>query len=160
MAAHNLVKLAAQCTGMPEFVARQKPLRQWAVAQGHGDVAVITTRTAPRRHREIVAAGGSVFWVFQGAIQCRQQIRDIQAVRGDRLCPLADGTGRPERVAILLDPVPVLVRPTPKKPFQGWRYLENPPSDIGLWSAHGHGGDDAADMPRAMREELSRLGVL
>ncbi len=72
------------------------------------------TRNMPRRRDEILA-GGSLYWVVNGAMVVRQRLLDIAEATyddGSRCC------------ALVLDRelIPVLGRPM--KPFQGWRYLE------------------------------------
>lgn len=104
-----------------------------------------TTRQMPKQ-REAILAGGSLYWVIAGFIQCRQQVMDLRAVEGE------DGI---RRCRIVLEPRLVRVRPTPRRPFQGWRYLRHDevPPDI----ADGTG---AADMPLEMQKELAELGLL
>ena len=59
---------------------------------------------------------------------------------------------------LILDKELVPVRPTPRRAFQGWRYLtaEDAPADMKT----GKGADDVAAMPPAMRKELASLGLL
>lgn len=71
------------------------------------------TRMWPRREAEVLA-GGSIFWVIKGLILCRQRILRLDAHGG------ADGI---RRCAVVLDPALVRVDATPKRAFQGWRYL-------------------------------------
>ena len=48
------------------------------------------------------------------------------------------------------------VRPTPRRPFQGWRYLtcEDAPADL------GNGDAALKDLPPQMRVELAELGLI
>lgn len=105
-----------------------------------------TTRMFPRR-REDVLDGGSMYWVIRGVIQARQKIIDLRAVTGD------DGI---ERCEIVFDSELVAVRPVPRRPFQGWRYLnvEDAPPDL------ADAGIDAMDMPPVMRMQLAELCLL
>jgi hypothetical protein len=50
----------------------------------------------------------------------------------------------------------IRVRPTPRRAFQGWRYLEEAdvPPDL------KKGEMAVADMPEAMRKDLAALGLL
>ncbi|MEM1377003.1 MAG: DUF1489 domain-containing protein [Pseudomonadota bacterium] len=104
-----------------------------------------TTRMFPKRADEIIGKG-SMYWVIKGRIQCRQPIIDLRHFVD------ADGI---KRCDIVLEPVTILTRQTPKRPFQGWRYLkaEDAPSDIAA-------GGEAEEMPDTMRAELSELGLL
>lgn len=105
-----------------------------------------TTRMTPKRADDILA-GGSLYWVVKGVIQCRQRILELRPVVGE------DGI---RRCQIVLEPKLVLTKPRPRRPFQGWRYLKpnEAPPDL------AHSADDIADMPEPMRRELAALGLL
>ncbi|MEM9837591.1 MAG: DUF1489 domain-containing protein [Pseudomonadota bacterium] len=100
------------------------------------------TRMFPKKAEDLLA-GGSIFWVIARQIQCRQSIVDIQEVQ----------TGDGRKCCLILDPELVRVNPTPRGPFQGWRYLkaDDAPADL----SHGGGPDDLA-----IRAELADLGLL
>ena len=68
----------------------------------------------PKRVAEILD-GGSLYWVIQGQVACRQRLLDIR--------PFKDGDGI-SRCHLVLEPVVKPVVPRPCRPFQGWRYLE------------------------------------
>ncbi|MFX8755001.1 DUF1489 family protein, partial [Acinetobacter baumannii] len=57
---------------------------------------------------------------------------------------------------LVLDPRLVAVRPIPRRPFQGWRYLspDDAPPDLSAASAA------ITDMPLQMRKDLASLGLL
>jgi hypothetical protein len=138
MALH-LVKL---CVGVSEVAE----LRQWIKNARLGlDTLDHTTRMFPKRRDEILA-GGSLYWVIRGLILCRQPIADLIPVTG------TDGIGR---CRIDFKPKIILVRPAPRRPFQGWRYLsaEDAPPDL-------KSGEVAGDMSEAMRRDLAALGLL
>ena len=101
----------------------------------------------PRREEDLLAGGGSVYWVIQGVIQCRQKIIRLDEVVG------SDGI---RRCAIVLEPELIRTSPALKRPFQGWRYLEakDAPHDV-LVSE-----EDGEEMPTAMVAELRELGLL
>ena len=101
-----------------------------------------TTRMWPRRAEELLK-GGSLYWVVKGLIRIRQPIAGFEEwynEDGVRYC------------TILLEPDMVLTQPTPKRPFQGWRYLR--PQDAPADLLAGTGGDET------MAEELASLGLL
>ena len=101
-----------------------------------------TTRMFPKRAEELVA-GGSIYWVIARQIQCRQRVLDVQEVQ----------TGEGRKCVLVLDPDLIRVHPTPRGPFQGWRYLkrEDAPADLKT-------GDAEGDLP--IRAELAELGLL
>lgn len=106
-----------------------------------------TTYMKPKRDADVID-GGSLYWVIKGIIQVRQQITgfgDGQKKDGSPAC------------LIYLDPKLVPVRPTPRRAFQGWRYLEagDAPADLGKNEKGG-----ITDMPAHLRKELASLGLL
>lgn len=121
-----------------ERVAAMRRARQ-PVEQTH------TTRMTPKRVEELLD-GGSLYWVIKGQISARQDLLDIR--------PFTDPAGI-SRCHLVLKPELTHVVPRPFRPFQGWRYLDakDAPKDIGAASG-------AADMPEALRRELSDLGLL
>jgi hypothetical protein len=104
------------------------------------------TRMFPKR-REDILAGGSLYWVIKGVVQVRQLILDLRRAEGD------DGIARCD---IVLGHELVAVRPVPRRPFQGWRYLaeEDSPADL------KKGETGFADLPAKMRADLLALGLL
>ena len=104
------------------------------------------TRMWPKREAEVLD-GGSLFWVVKGMVLVRQRILALDAVEQD------DGI---RRCAIVLDPELRRTLPQPRRPFQGWRYL-NPaeaPADLDL------SPDAAAALPPQLQAALAELGVL
>lgn len=104
------------------------------------------TFQAPKRQVELLD-GGSLYWVIKGFIQVRQRLvgfEDGQKNDGSPCCHL------------MLDPELIAVVPTPRRAFQGWRYLdgEDAPADL------SGGRDGLASMPAKMRKELADLGLL
>jgi hypothetical protein len=106
-------------------------------------VWTVRTRNTPVRAEELVAAG-SLYRVIKGVIVCRQRILSIETV----------GEGRESRCAIAVEPTLIPVTPTPKRPFQGWRYLkgEEAPGDLDA-------GGAADDVPMALVLKLRELGA-
>lgn len=135
----NLIKL---CVGVSEI----EELEQWIRDCKAGlDSLDHTTRMFPKRRDEIIP-GSSLYWVIRGLILCRQPIADLVAVKGK------DGVSR---CRIEFKPKIIPVRPTPRRAFQGWRYLEaaDAPPDLPRGSA-------VKGLSQKMRRELSELGLL
>ena len=111
-----------------------------AVEQRH------TTRMVPKRRTELLD-GGSLFWVIKGQIAVRQVLLDVRAFKDEA------GIGR---CHLVMDAKLVEVDPRPRRPFQGWRYLEesDAPPDLGTSPAH------VAGMPEPLRRELRDLGLI
>lgn len=104
------------------------------------------TRMWPRRDAEVLN-GGSIYWVIQGMIQCRQRILRLDPVTGQ------DGI---KRCALVLDPALIRTAVTPKRPFQGWRYLAlgDAPPDLPA------GRDHEEALPPGLAGALADIGVL
>ena len=139
MALH-IVKLCVGVSSLEEFQA-------WRDAERHARRKMDhVTRMWPKRAEEILD-GGSIYWVIRSMIVVRQPLIALQKVRG------GDGI---ERCRMIFDPDYVLVRPTPRRAFQGWRYLEaaDAPPDL------QRGQEAVLDMPEEMRAELAELGLL
>ena len=138
MALH-LIKL---CVGVDDITE----MYQWIKdAKAGREELSHTTRMFPRRKDDILP-GGSLYWVIRGVIMCRQPIADLAGVRGK------DGI---ERCRIEFKPLIVPVRPTPRRAFQGWRYLEaeDAPPDLTRKAIK-------EAIPPKMRRELAELGLL
>jgi hypothetical protein len=84
--------------------------------------------------------GGSLYRVFKGVILCRQSILAVDTV----------GEGVTARCEVTVDPNIVRVAPTPRRAFQGWRYLQvqDAPPDL---SAEAF-GDAPPELVRQLRE--------
>lgn len=103
------------------------------------------TRMMPKRADQLLD-GGSLYWVIKGGVQCRQRLLEI--------CPFTDGEGI-SRCRLILDPAVIRTEWQPRRPFQGWRYLqpEDAPADL-------VGAGTAEEMPLELRRELAELGLL
>jgi len=104
-----------------------------------GEPWILRTRMTPKRGPEMVD-GGSIYRVFKGVILCRQRILAVNTV----------GEGVTARCEITLDDQIVRVAPTPRRAFQGWRYLEpkDAPPDLDVEAF----GDVPEDLARQLRE--------
>lgn len=104
------------------------------------------TRMWPRREAELLD-GGSIFWVIRGMILCRQPILRLDE---------HDGTDGIRRCAIVLHPELTRVAATPRRPFQGWRYLK--PSDAPPDLSASRQGEEP--LPPELSAALAEIGVL
>ena len=134
----HLVKLCVGVGEISELADWQKQRRRDKKRVYH------VTRMRPRRSAELLD-GGSLYWVIRGLILVRQRIVAIEPVVDDDAI---------ERCKLVFDPVLVTVAPRPRRPFQGWRYLEadEAPADIRGTSDDG--------LPAKLRAELAALGLL
>lgn len=138
----HLVKLSVGTESVESLAAWQASAR----AKGPDGLPRHVTRMWPKRGADILN-GGSIYWVIRGAIQCRQRILRLDEVTGQ------DGI---RRCAIVLDPQMVRVAASPKRPFQGWRYLpaSDAPPDLGARRPN------EAELPAALSAALADIGVL
>lgn len=99
----------------------------------------LRTRQTPKRAAEMVD-GGSLYRVFKGTILCRQRILAVATV----------GEGVTARCEVTLDEEIVRVAPTPRRAFQGWRYLDlkDAPEDLALEAF----GEAPPELARQLRE--------
>ena len=103
------------------------------------------TRMWPKRAAELLA-GGSLYWVIKGSVQCRQRILRLDRVEG------ADGI---LRCGIIMEPAVVLTETAARRPFQGWRYLkvQDAPRDLAASRLH------EVALPPQLANALAELGV-
>lgn len=129
----HMIKLCVGCDTVEELAA-------WRAEHAQpGEPWILRTRQTPKRAAEMMD-GGSVFRVFKGAILCRQRILDIRTV----------GESVSARCEVVLDPDLVRVVPTPRRAFQGWRYLE--PKDAPADLAQEVIGEVPPELARQLRE--------
>jgi hypothetical protein len=104
------------------------------------------TRMWPKRAEELLD-GGSIYWVIKGQIQCRQKVLRLEAVTAE------DGK---DHCALVLDPKLIRTVSAPRRPFQGWRYLDaaDAPADLPASRA------DEEPLPAHLAGALADLGLL
>ncbi|PVA09392.1 DUF1489 domain-containing protein [Pelagivirga sediminicola] len=141
-AALNLVKLSVGTANVEDLIAWQATGR----ARGADGLPRHVTRMWPRRAAELLE-GGSIYWVIQGVLQCRQGILRLDELIGQ------DGI---RRCAIVLDPQIIRTATAQKRPFQGWRYLPGSKAPADLAAARA--GEDA--LPANLSAALADIGVL
>lgn len=141
----HLIKLCVGCESPEELETwishrlEERRQRGEAVEQYH------VTRMIPRRSEDLLD-GGSLYWVIKGMVQCRQRLIDIR--------PFVDSEGV-SRCRLVLEPVVVRTEWQPRRPFQGWRYLnpEDAPADL-------PSSPENSELPDDLRRELTELGLL
>lgn len=113
MSGLNLIKLCVGADTVDDLVRWQEQRSADRRAAGQDPRPRHVTRMWPRRADEVLD-GGSLYWVFRGAVLARQRIEALEEVIGP------DGI---RRCAIVMNPEIVPVETRPRRPFQGWRYL-------------------------------------
>ncbi len=134
----HMVKL---CVGANEI----NDLKVWQNSLlAHSERPYHRTRMVPKRAGELLD-GGSIYWVIRGLVQVRQSICDVKE--------LTDRTGR-RACELIFDPKLIMVEPTPKRAFQGWRYLKPADAPVDL-----DGTQTSGAIPMALRSELKQALV-
>jgi hypothetical protein len=137
----NIIKLCVGADSVEDLLDWQRDnAPRWAPG-----TAEHVTRMWPKRAEEILA-GGSLYWVIKGVVLARQRIRGLEERRG------ADGIAR---CALVLDAQVIRTEAAPRRPFQGWRYLDpaESPRDLAL----GRAREDK--LPPAMEQALAEIGL-
>lgn len=137
----NLLKLSVGTEDVAGLAAWQATKR----AQTDDGYPRHVTRMWPKRDAEILN-GGSIFWVIKGVILARQSILRLDEYNS------ADGI---RRCAIVCDTPLIRVAATPKRAFQGWRYLtpEDAPEDL------PPGRENEEALPPELTKALAAIGV-
>lgn len=135
----NLIKLCVGAEGPDD-------LEHWQAQRFGSDPAVHVTRMWPTREAELLA-GGSIYWVFKGVLLARQRLLRLDERVGD------DGI---RRCALVLDRKLVRVAAVPRRPFQGWRYLNgtDAPPDLPA----GRASED--QLPPSVAAALAEMGLV
>ena len=136
----HLIKLSVGS----ESVASLTKWQATRAAQARDGLPRHVTRMWPRREAELLD-GGSIYWVIRCFIRVRQRI-----VRLDE-ADLGDGI---RRCAIVLDPALVSTADTPRRPFQGWRYLRAADAPVDLTHA-----DTDDELSPQLLAALAEIGV-
>ncbi|MFQ1702930.1 DUF1489 family protein [Loktanella agnita] len=137
----NLVKLSVGTEDVAGLAAWQANRR----AQTDDGLPRHVTRMWPKREAEILN-GGSIYWVIKGVILCRQLILRLDERLGE------DGI---RRCAIVCKPGLIRVAATPKRAFQGWRYMA--PEDAPVDLPDGRQEEEA--LPPELTKALADIGV-
>jgi len=142
----HMIKLVVGVESLEEFWQ----IQQNSVFDYNGVSAnAVWTRFKAKRADEILDKGGSIYRVIKNKICCRQRILGFEMVETQQ-----KGT----QCMIMVEPELIQTYSTPKRPFQGWRYLEGKavPKDKGLYL----GGGEMEDIPADLENELRESGLL
>jgi hypothetical protein len=137
----NLLKLCVGADSVEDLLDWQTTQRpNWPAGQ-----AFHVTRMWPKREAELVD-GGSLYWVIKGVILARQRLVDLKEVN------LGDGI---PRCALVLDAEVIRTEAAPRRPFQGWRYLDPKDSPRDLMK----GREREQALPPALEQALAEIGL-
>ncbi len=142
MAKLHLIKLSVGSDSVENLIKWQSSDR----AKGPDGLPRHITRMWPKRAAELLE-GGSIYWVVQRFVQCRQRLLRFDEVTG------SDGI---RRCAFVLDPEIIRTSTAQKRPFQGWRYL--PPGDAPADLAASRQSEDS--LPPDLSAALADIGVI
>jgi hypothetical protein len=139
----HLIKLCVGCDSIEDLAEwidermREKKRKGERLSHNH------ITRMVPKRSADL--RGGSLYWVIKGTVQVRQKLLGVEPFTDK------DGIGR---CRLVLDPKLVRTEWQPRRPFQGWRYLEakDAPRDL----RRGKGGDQ---LPPELTAALAEMGL-
>lgn len=136
----HLLKIAVGIESIDHFKARMKERRKAGKTFTH------YTRHMPKRAVEVLD-GGSLYWIVKGYIAVRCPIVRLEEA-------VLENEGPHCGIVMKTQLIPVL--PMPRRPHQGWRYLEaeDAPPDV------ADAGKGAADLPPKLLAELRDLGLL
>ena len=137
----HMLKLSVGTEDIAQLAAWQSQKR----VQSPDGLPRHVTRMWPKRAAEILN-GGSIYWVIKGVILCRQPIERLDEYIGQ------DGI---RRCAITSTPGLIRVEATPKRAFQGWRYLsvDDAPKDL------PDNRQDEESLPPELSKALAAIGV-
>ena len=143
-----VVHLLKMCVGIDDVEhlrQAQSAKIQQSQAAGLGNRLWHRTRHMPRRHADVLG-GGSMYWIIKGFVRVRQRIIGLDAVIGRDRIPRCD---------LVLDPEIIRTEPQPRRPHQGWRYLnpDSAPKDLDV-------GSHDQEIPEEMVIELGEIGLI
>jgi hypothetical protein len=105
-----------------------------------GEPWIMRTRQTPRRLADLLD-GGSLYRVYRGQILSRQEILGVATI----------GAGQANHCEVTLSEEVVRTLPTPRRAFQGWRYLAAADAPPDLETA-GLADDAPPDLIKRLRE--------
>jgi hypothetical protein len=142
----HLIKLVVGVDDLDHFLEVQQ---NGVVDFEGGPANAVRTRFKPKRADEILETGGSLYRVIKNRIQCRQKILGFDSY---------ESKDKGTQCLIMVEPQIIQTISKPKRPFQGWRYLEPSaaPRDRGIYLGDGQ----REEIPPEMEEQLKEAGLL
>lgn len=140
----HLIKLCVGVGSLSDLALLQAKRLDEKSRAGETPELLHITRQTPKRAEELIP-GGSLYWVMGGWVVARQRLLELRPVQRDGL----------PHCALVYDSEIVTVKPRPRRPFQGWRYLpaEDAPPDLGKWTHE-------SEQSLSLQNELIALGLL
>lgn len=139
----HLIKLSVGPESLSDLMNWQAERLKTAKREKRPAELVHVTRQMPKRAAELLE-GGSIYWVIKGFICARQKLLELRPLQRE---------GVPH-CGLVLDRQMVRVSPRPRRPFQGWRYLEPEDAPPDLRTGAGD------ELPEELLRELAQFGVL
>jgi hypothetical protein len=142
----HMMKLAVGIEDLDEFWRVQ----QREIVDYEGEKAnICRTRFKPKQADQILQTGGSLYRVMKKRILCRQKILGFEE---------GESKEKGKQCLIMLSTDIIQTYATPKRPFQGWRYLDpkQAPADRGLYLGDGQRGE----IPQDLEDALIQSGLL
>lgn len=140
----HMQKLSVGSTSIQSLAKWQQTMVARRVARGQSAHHAHVTRTRPKQ-ADAILAGGSIYWVIKGMMLCRNPVIGLEeCMKGGRTA-----------CRILMEPGPIPVVPTPRRAFQGWRYLQadDAPEDLSGPLLEGD------ELPPRLMKKLVDLGL-
>lgn len=139
----NLLKLCVGIDSVEHLREVRKRKAPHQLADGT-NCHIHVTRFMPKRAHEVLA-GGSLYWVIKGFVLVRQTIIGLEMIKTDN----------GPKCMVQMEQELVLTEAQPRRPHQGWRYLEvsDAPKDLPA-------GARNTDLPPEISAQLRGLGLL
>jgi hypothetical protein len=140
-----MIKLVVGVDDLDHFLE----IQQNSIVEFEGQPAnAVRTRFKPKRADDVLN-GGSLYRVIKNKIVCRQKIIGFSSW---------ESPDKGTQTLIMVEPEIIQTYSTPKRPFQGWRYLEPAaaPKDRGIYL----GDNQREDIPEDLEESLKEAGLL
>ncbi len=140
-----MIKLVVGVGDLDEFLEIQRH----SIVDFNGEPSnAVRTRYKPKREEEVLN-GGSLYRVIKNKIVCRQKILGFEQY---------ESTDKGTQTLIMVEPTLIQTISTPKRPFQGWRYLEPAavPKDRGIYLGDGQ----REEIPEDLEDNLRDAGLL
>lgn len=140
----HLVKLCVGVESIKHLAELQTARRLIRKQAGQPQNPFHITRMMPKRIDELLPSG-SLYWVIKGSVCVRQSIAQLERITTE------DGI---RRCKIMLDHDLIATEIQLRRPFQGWRYLEDADAPADIEKSENHNS-----LPQDIEAELRKLGA-